>query len=772
MRVWRLVTLLTALAAAVTLGVISTQQEKQHATALEACSAVEAEDFTAALVSTEEISLHDDFGRSAAECRCIALLATDRGAECESLMESLLVNTSASDWAPSPMLAIHMIQTRRSASRTQDAADLARRASRHHPSNADLFYLELVTRSSLEDEELVLREMETRIDPKNPEATRMRTSLATRHLIRGQAHNALEILGDGPPTGGREAAGRWYDTRGMALANAGDLAGVRANYQQWQHHGGNPSELRARYGLTLSIAGLVDPDLTPIELLREGLEGVNGSSDTQLIEALATRLILTLINADLHQEALTVYDRYVQRFEFSGLAREELMRSATHRQMVLNGGDTRRGTIRFTLPDTFSSESVLLISPPPSEPVDADYTAVPLPASGNVEVVRPLDTAPLRWIYRDPVHSVLASGTANLDPQLAIEVAIAPTQAKPPEPIALSRLPGDEARRVILVVLDCGDWPLIQYLRTRGELPALDAMLSEGYRAVLESDPPLTAAALESIVWPGRIGGASFVGVLHQMGVELAGLSSIGDNPFGALSWILPEQPDLFSAIGSKQYSAANLLFSHGGIRAGRHSEITGPNGARRRLPITKSSRDLSRHERKHWPGLDAAHEERDVVHLRTIAAEFDTAAEIVQGGEVDFLALRIEALDILTHTFFARTVRTGQDDGSRFLYELYRYIDTRLGEIHDLLDEDDIFIVMSDHGIRTSMEHSRYAFFTATGRGIPAARAAGQPSLRGLPAAIADMMGLEVDWPQTGVAPWARSTAHSQKALTTDDAS
>jgi hypothetical protein len=767
---WRLAILLTAFAAAAVIGAISVQQREQYATVLEACGAVEAEDWNTALESTEEISIQDDSSRDALECRCIALLATERGAECESLMESLLANTRAADWSPNPMLAVHMIQARRAVSRTQDAADLARRASLHHPANADLFYLELITRSSVEDEELVLEELATRIGPKYPEATRMRTSLATRYLIRGEAHDALEILGVGPPAGSREAIGHWYDTRGMALANAGDLVGVRANFQNWHNHGGDPSELRARYAVTLSIAGLADPDFTPIELLREGLARVDGSSKTQLIESLATRLILTLINAGQHEEALAVYDQYVQLFEFAGLTREELARSATHRQMDSGQRDTRRGAIRFTLPGS-SPDRELLISPPRGEPVDADYTAVELPHSGVVEVTRPLDTAPLRWVFRDSRQGILASGSANLTPGHAIEVTVAPTLAQPPEPVVLSRRSGGGGRRVIMVLLDCGDWRLIQYLRTRRELPVIDAMLSQGYRAVLESDPPLTAAALESIVWPGRTGGASFVGVLHQMGVELAGLASIGDNPFAGLSWILPEQQDLFAVIGSKEHSAANLLFSHGGIRAGRHSEITGPGGFRRRLPIAKSSRDLTLDERKRWPGLGAASEERDIVHLRTIAAEFDTAAEIVQKGEVDFLALRIEPLDILTHTFFARTVRTGQDDGDRFLYELYRYVDARLGEIHDLLDEDDVFIVMSDHGIRTSMEHSRYAFFSATGRGVPSARAAGQPLLRGVSAAIADLMGLEVDWPRTGVAPWARTSARTEPASTRDDA-
>ncbi len=54
-------------------------------------------------------------------------------------------------------------------------------------------------------------------------------------------------------------------------------------------------------------------------------------------------------------------------------------------------------------------------------------------------------------------------------------------------------------------------------------------------------------------------------------------------------------------------------------------------------------------------------------------------------------------------------------------------------------------------------MEHSRDAMFVATGRGVPRGRAEGRPALRGVSAAVADLMGLDASWPRTGVAPWAR---------------
>ena len=64
----------------------------------------------------------------------------------------------------------------------------------------------------------------------------------------------------------------------------------------------------------------------------------------------------------------------------------------------------------------------------------------------------------------------------------------------------------------------------------------------------------------------------------------------------------------------------------------------------------------------------------------------------------------------------------------------------------------------MSDHGIRTAMEHSRHGIFVATGPGIPHGRAEGRPELRGVSAVLADLLGTTTDWPETGVAPWART--------------
>src|SRR5262249_53909010 len=197
--------------------------------------------------------------------------------------------------------------------------------------------------------------------------------------------------------------------------------------------------------------------------------------------------------------------------------------------------------------------------------------------------------------------------------------------------------------RVAVVLLDCGDWAISQYLRTRGELPVFDALLASGYRAVLDSDPPLTAAALESLVWPERRAGTSIAGTFYRFGVELAGLESVGSNPFEALSWVLPESQDLFAVVGAGEHSAANLLLAHGGVRAGRHGEVTGPHGATRRLALGRTQRELDPRERERFPGLAEARDPIDVHYVQTIAAELDATEQLLREGAVDLIAVRIE---------------------------------------------------------------------------------------------------------------------------------
>jgi tetratricopeptide (TPR) repeat protein len=739
--------------AVVGVGLVSAERVRDQLAVMGACEATGRGDFETALAGTQGRVGTSETGLAAAECRCLALVATDRGDECAELLAQILADPTSKDWAPRPDLAIHGIQTWRDAGRVAEAAQLARRAARAHPDDAQLFALELATRSSVEDEDAVLAELTARLAKREPAPVAMRVALANRWLLRGEPARALATLGEHAPADANDGLALWFETRGRAFAAAGDLAALQRSYGSWRKAGGDPVELFARYALTLSIAGLKDPERPPLPLIREAAASSERLSDPRLREALAIRLILSLVNAGRRDEALAVYDREHERFPLAGLTRAELERSQGQAQLLGASNAPQRGELRFVLAEPRPG-SRLLVSRGPDAPVDGAYESLDVPASGELAVERTQGTAPQRWVWLDAQANTLASGTANARPGQTRRIEIQAREPRAAQRVDLTRRPGDGHRQVAVVLLDCGDWHIVQYLRARGELPVLDALVRSGTSAVLESDPPLTAAALESIVWPDRRSTASFPGIVHQLGTELAGLASIGENPFDALAWVLPEERDFFSVVGAGELSAANLLFGHGGMHAGRHSEVTGPNGERRRVPLATSARDLDPDERARFPGLAAVSAERDRVHLRSIAAQMDAAQALVAARKLDFFALRVEALDILTHAHFAQAVQEGQDDGMGLLFDVYRYLDARLGSLHAELDADDVLVVMSDHGIRTAMEHDKPALFIATGPGLPVTRVPGAPSLRGVPRALAQLVGVEAPWPDAGLVP------------------
>jgi hypothetical protein len=752
--VTRTLGLLGVLVALAGIGVVSIGRARDQLAVIDACEAARAGDTARALTLTDGRIGDSETGRAAAECRCHALIAAGEPAACLGLLEPLVADPAP--WMPEPSLAALLIRERRDTGRPEEAAALARAAGRSHPDDLLLFQHELEVRAAVEPESEVLQSLTRRIPERGDVAARMRVAVGQRHLHRGDPPAALRVLGAQPPPDSHAAHSLWFDTVGIAHAMNDDLPAARASYTRWEEAGGRPAEVRARYVLALSISGLVDPERDMAAALRAAREDAAALGDRVLEESLAIRLVFTLVAAGRADEALDTYDALHAHLPMEGVQREELERALRGEALASDPDAARAGRLRFSLASAPPAGAALWITPDaPAEP-DAEWERHALDARA-VEVERAAALAPQRWVLRDATGAVLGSGAAYPRAGRTHEVGIRIGAAATAAPDAdLTRRPSDGRRRVALLLLDCGDWALTQYLRARGELPVMDALFDTGYRAVLDSDPPLTAAALEALVWPARRTDASLVGTFYRFGIELAGLESIGSNPFEMLSWVLPETEDLFAAIGSGERSAANLLLAHGGVRGGRHGEVNGPHGATRRLPLGRTLRPLDADEARRFPALAHPEDEMDAHYVQTIAAEFDATEQLLRGNAHDFVAVRVEPLDILTHAHFGEAAREGQDDGEGLLYDVYRYIDARLGRLHAVLDADDVLIVMSDHGIRTAMEHDRPAIFVATGAGVPKGRAPGRPALRGVSRVVTDLLGVDTEWPETGVASWA----------------
>ena len=475
----RVALLVVCLAVAAGVGLVSARNVSRQLEVIEACDAVAGADWSAVLAGTDGPLGDDETGRAALECRCTALLATGAGSTCVELLEAAVQGGEDGGWIPSPELTVHLIQTWRDRARIDAAARLARRAAKRFPKDPNLFYLELETRSSVENEEAVMQELRARIPATGSASVRMRISLANRYLSRGDAKNAIAVLGNDIPEGAGAAADLWFDTRGMALAAHDDIEGVIAHYERWRRAGGKEVELAARYALTLSMTGLADPRATPGELLGRAWARMDELSDPQLQEALAIRLILTRVNEGSHEKAIAVYDDARERFEMIGLSRDELQRAAAHRLLRLSPGEKRKGTIRLVVRDPQPGDH-LLISPDEEAPADAEFSSFALPENGRLEIDRTVGTAPLQWVHRDADRNVLGSGTAHPAAGSVVAVDIETKPPLTPETVTLERRAADGRRRVFLLLLDCGDWRIVQYLRARGELPTLGALLQTG----------------------------------------------------------------------------------------------------------------------------------------------------------------------------------------------------------------------------------------------------------------------------------------------------
>jgi len=710
----------------------------------------------------------DADGRIAAECSCWSLLATEREEACVAMLEEILATPEAEDWIPPVELVRLVVSERRDAGRYAGAVELARRAAAAHPDDLYLLQAELLARSVVEGEERVLEELWARLAEADRDTVAQRLVLAVAHTRRSEYEAALRALGGRSPDPRDPVFSLWIEGRTGALANLGRYEEVERTYAAWLEKGGNPAEIRARMALRLSVSHLRHPERTWLDLLLGALEHRGAVGDPELVTSLYRRAIAHLLVQDRRDEALALYDQA----QDEGVALEETLRDQIVRGAVgeeLAGGPgATPGRLVFRVagyPAGMSarapSEGTLWLQPPADAPSDAPWEALAW-EDGVAETERVPGPWPHRWVYAGPTGRPRASGSVwpasgrTVEIEIAFDAAPAGgpgVEARPPPP---QRAPADGRRRVVAILPDGMDWRLAQYLRTRGELPVFDHLLETGHRAVLRSSPPLTAAAMESLVWPARAEHMTFPALVHRLGVEVGGLASVGRNPLEFLSVLLPEGQSLFETVGAGNRVAANMLFSHGLIDAGRHARLVGPHGQRRRARSIPAYRPLRPEERERYPGLA----EGGLVGslAESLAAQMDAAVDFARSGEVDLLLLRLEPLDILTHRFFGGLTTTGQDDGRSPLFDAYRYIDARLAEVAAALDADDVLVLLSDHGIRTAMEHSEDAIFVAAGKGIPRGRAPGQPDLRGVPRALAALLGVRTEWPETGVAPFLES--------------
>lgn len=758
-RNWRPLVAAALLAVAGALLWRSVDQTNETLAGARVCDAVREGQFSRALELSTTLDTRADHPaglRDAVECRCAALEENGEEAACNTLLDGWLLDPAAGDWVPDPQRTLRWAESRAQQGRIGEAGRVLERLRSRHPDDAALTARAFNLRLLADDRAETLAELEARASTlTGPPATAAWLTLARHRADGGEHAAAYRTLLRHSPAGDDPAHTVYWSERLTAAADAHDLTAVVEQRDAWRTVPGKLSVANLGYAVALSKASLADPEgATWIELLERGLMASEPGDDEALLRLAWRRLIGHLTVQGRTEDALAALAQAHTRFPNLDIRTDEIQRSGDQVQVR---ADEDASVLHFRV-DHPVQDAALHVSPGRGRAASAAWDRFS-PQGGSVDVPRALDATPVRWVYR--TDTVTYASGVTWPASATTEVAVAVREGGAPRAIAANLepgAPGDGQRRIWVVFLDCGDWRLTSYLRQRGELPSLDALLRTGWRATPLQVPAFTAAAVQGLMHPELRHSSSTLAKINQLGIELGGLESIGQNPFAPLEHLLPRQPDLFQRLGEGEHRVANLIFAHGAIDGGRNASVTGPHGAEATLPLGSMVRALTPEESTRLAGAvpGAVATPEIAPKLGVIAAQFDALSQFQADPPFDLVILRIEALDPLTHQYFGATTASGQDDGAGALYDTYRYIDTRLGEAARQLDGDDMLIVMSDHGIQTSMVHAPVAMFVAWGRAVPAGRVTGTPALRGLSRALADLLGEQTDWPDYGLLPWA----------------
>ena len=497
-------------------------------------------------------------------------------------------------------------------------------------------------------------------------------------------------------------------------------------------------------------------------LLRAALAETRGRASEGLRRALATRLVLTLVNAEQTDEALArLRRRGGAAREQRALARRDRARGALE---ALSDARVSSQPRRARLPrsPTRSRATCSGSRPSPSAGPTPTTRRCALPANGKLEALRAEGVAPQRWVLRDARGRAARLGNASRRwrARASRSRSRRARRARPAAPLARTRAAGRRppprrARAARLRRLAHRAVPA----RARRAAGASTRCCATGHRAVLDSDPPLTAAALESIVWPERESGVSLRRARSPARRRARGARV--DRPQsvrGARVGAARERGSLRDArrgrAQRREPAARARRHPRGPPRRGRRARTARSAQRRGRTRRARSRRARSARASRELATLAS---ERDAHLVHAIAAELDAAAAIAREREVDFFALRVEPLDILTHAHFAEAVRDGQDDGAGLLFSrlpLPRRAPRR-GRRRARRRR------RADRDVRPRHPHRDGALARRDLRrgGRRRAGRAARPGARRCAASRArraDLLGVATRWPDTGVAPFA----------------
>lgn len=660
-----------------------------------------------------------------ARCHCIALVNAGRPQEC---VERALVELRRNaEWVPDDESAIVLLDQLAVQHRAADAAAVVDRI----PPSADARVL-LPAIHTVRTDPHRLERLARRVADL-PCCGDAHAQLGLAALALERADIALQLVPAQVPPSSPEAATIWADLRSNALAVAGDEAGAMQVMDAWERAGASTGAVAARRA---RLIGRYRFDHTRFdEYIDVALARRKDVDDPGLVRFLYFAKLQQLLHAnDTAAMAALIAEAKAWDPEFKPSA--EL-----GRQLAGDGAAGGPATLRFEPPPGMH----VLVSPDPAGPADAPFEEL----TAAAEVKRTISPWPVRWVLVREDGARCGSGLLWPVAGGAAKPHLAPGPCIPPRPAAVvQRAPADGRRRIVVVMLDSMDWRVVRYAFARGEAPFLEHLATVGASGVLVNEPAFTIVALQKLVEPGRQQRVSTFGIVNELGEQLALFEQIGGHPFPVIQSLIPTPPTFFDALAARGLKVANLLSSHGRLGRTLHGELVGPKDERAALPLLRA-RAPSAEELAAEPGLGAP---KAASWLFSMLGIYDDIDRTVADPTVDVVLARVDGTDVAFHsTYGALTDPAAGHDDNLVLVSL-RYADRRLAGLAGRLDEDDVLLVISDHGARSSLEHDESCLLL--GLGVRPTRLLGTPAFDGLPRALARLRGLELEgWPDTGIA-------------------
>jgi hypothetical protein len=665
------------------------------------CAATAAGEHDHAIMGNSELVVEDDED-AFVTCRCSSLVALGRVQECGTLLTSR--------GAPVP----EVLQVAAALLEAYDGVDgqLASRAAQAAVRLAPQPPHALVERAIA---------LSVPFDGRFWEEQAKRSaalSLSIAHItLASDPHFALKVIGASPGGAQHET---WRMVKARILAHLGDEAGGLSHLEESVTSGTPRAVAEADFALSQG------------EAMRSTPRG-----HTALLTAWAQRAALDPLKAAGVANSLAQY--YAAKGD--DLALKTLMRECD-----ADNVDVRRDVAQIDRSIAMGEfdistdiDGALLVSPDPEGPVDAAYVEYRVHAGERVRIMRHAGDHPVRCVVRDSDGNVRAA--AHLWPTAARQDVMLNAEAAwtRPEVGALPTRDADGVRRLVVVVVDSGDWRLVNFGYATRQLPMLEALHRVSLVGILNSDPPSTVTAMARLIAPSSAADTPMQ--LERLGQQLQAATAQPKNLLREINLFTQTQRRTLIDVVAEKKHVMNMLFGHGAIQAGE-AGLTGPAG---REPIAQRTvRHLTEDDDLSLPLLQENNSYR--AQFEAAAAQFDDLVGYVSAKKADLYLYRYDPTDILAHEFLSKWSSAGKIERKSLFFDSYRYLDRRLRDVSAAMDADDVLMVISDHGTKNSANHDKMSLLMMYQKSVDGGHVA-SPQLRHLPSWIVRILCLDEPW-------------------------